>query len=408
MLKTRHQIRVGDEGAAEGYRVGQSRSQAGLGGFQGVVAADDDAARISGTQLFAELVGQRRSARPVGFGDVDVGNAAAIEFLRQVEVNLFGLRVLNVVTIEMRRDSHPYPVGAGHRNQCIDGFEHDAGAVFQAAAVLIGALVGVGREKLLQQIAVGAVQLQQVEARLQRALGCSSVVGDDARNFGGFERARHIAGHALGAFIRQHDEGFARVAAQGTGRDRGLAVLLKQVMGDASHMPELHGHMAAGGVHRIGDYFPTGDLRVAINARGEGVTLPLPGNLRGLAHDQSGGGALGVIACIHFAWNVARLLRAGARQRRHHHAVGQLQGAELEGGEQGRCSHVIPFVVAVPQYRRGLSQGLHECRKTDRASQLSARLERFCRSGFARGREAGPRRATDNALCASARPEAES
>ena len=59
------------------------------------------------------------------------------------------------------------PDGA-HR---VDDFEGEAHAVLAAAAVLVGALVGERREELVDQVAVGAVDFDDVEAGLRRRGG---------------------------------------------------------------------------------------------------------------------------------------------------------------------------------------------------------------------------------------------
>ena len=46
----------------------------------------------------------------------------------------------------------------------VDDLQEEAGAVLEAAAVSIGALIGERREELMQQIAVGSVDLNEVEA----------------------------------------------------------------------------------------------------------------------------------------------------------------------------------------------------------------------------------------------------
>ena len=55
------------------------------------------------------------------------------------------------------------PLGADGVND----FERQPGAVFEAAAVVVGALVGERREKLVEQVAVGGVDLDEVEAGLR-------------------------------------------------------------------------------------------------------------------------------------------------------------------------------------------------------------------------------------------------
>ena len=57
-----------------------------------------------------------------------------------------------------------------------------------------------------------------------------------------------------------------------------MAVLLKQVVGDASHMPELHGHVATGGVHRMAQQ--TMDVSAdLLELEGHGLTPGCEGSL---------------------------------------------------------------------------------------------------------------------------------
>src|SRR5271168_2576953 len=68
-----------------------------------------------------------------------------------------------------------------------DDFEGEAGAVFEAAAVLVGAVVGERGEELVQEIAVGGVDLDEVEAGGEGAMGCCDEVRDDLVHTGAVE-----------------------------------------------------------------------------------------------------------------------------------------------------------------------------------------------------------------------------
>ena len=52
----------------------------------------------------------------------------------------------------------------------VDDLEQQAGAVFKTAAVGIGALVGKRRQELMNQVAVGGVNLDEVKARREGPL----------------------------------------------------------------------------------------------------------------------------------------------------------------------------------------------------------------------------------------------
>ena len=51
-------------------------------------------------------------------------------------------------------------------------FEREAGAVLDAAAIVVGALVAVGLQKLVEQIAVGAMDFDAVEASRFNGVAC--------------------------------------------------------------------------------------------------------------------------------------------------------------------------------------------------------------------------------------------
>ena len=98
-------------------------------------------------------------------------------------------------------------------------------------------------------------------------------------------------------------------------------------------MPKLQEDPPASLVHGLRDLLPTGDLGVVVDAWGPGVALAFGADLAGFADDQAGVGALGVVAGVQFAGDIA-WQAALAGQGRHHQAVGQGQGAELQRREQ--------------------------------------------------------------------------
>ena len=87
-----------------------------------------------------------------------------------------------------RRDPHGHrPVRRPHLAYGVEDLEREAQPVGQRAAVLVGALVGQRREERREQVAVRAVQLEQVEARARRraaaaATNCSRIASSSARS----------------------------------------------------------------------------------------------------------------------------------------------------------------------------------------------------------------------------------
>ena len=78
-----------------------------------------------------------------------------------------------------------HPVGGGnaheyrlffrpHRSDCINDFEHDAGAVFQRSAIGIGALVGDRRKEVMQKVTVCRVNFHDIKTSLVGANGGAS------------------------------------------------------------------------------------------------------------------------------------------------------------------------------------------------------------------------------------------
>jgi hypothetical protein len=72
----------------------------------------------------------------------------------------------------------------------VDDLKQQADAVFEAAAVGIGALVGEGRKELVEQVAVGGVDFNEVKASGEGTLGASGKGADDGVYAGLIERLR--------------------------------------------------------------------------------------------------------------------------------------------------------------------------------------------------------------------------
>ena len=77
-----------------------------------------------------------------------------------------------------------------HAGNSLGDLERQPRAVRDAAAVGVGALVRAVAQELVQQVAVGAVQLDAVETGGLRILGALAELLDDAADLAGLERAR--------------------------------------------------------------------------------------------------------------------------------------------------------------------------------------------------------------------------
>ncbi|MEY9576095.1 hypothetical protein ABIE88_003671 [Bradyrhizobium diazoefficiens] len=117
------------------------------------------------------------------------------------------------------------------------------------------------------------MNLDAVEAGLQRILRGALEVVDDPRNFGELERAR-LGDVGKGAV----DEGLA-LGADRARRNRRCAIRLQRDMRDAADMPELDEDLAAALMDLVGDFAPAGDLVLGVDAGGVLVALALLRNL---------------------------------------------------------------------------------------------------------------------------------
>lgn len=209
--------------------------------------------------------------------------------------------------------------------------------MFDRAAIGVGAGVGAVFGKLFQQITVGAMDFDAIEARGNRVGGCAAEIGDDRLDLIQSERARF--GHVDEGVVHE-DLG---LGLDGRWRDRRLRIRLQIDMRNTADVPELQKDVSAFGMHHVGHFPPAVDLGLRIDAGRVLVALPFLRNLRAFRNDQSGCRPLGIICRGDIARHEAG---AGsvAGQGRHHDPVCQRQGAECVGLEKCIVSHCVSFV----------------------------------------------------------------
>ena len=262
-----------------------------------------------------------------------------MEVSQPVGVELFGdgfkrrlrRRVGDVVERVHRRQPDADAARFPDRQHRLRDLAQQAGAVGYRAAVAVRAMVRAVTQELVEQVAVGGMDLDSIEAGRLGLGGGTAEVLDQRRDLGGLESARRLEGfHALfGVDLAGR--------ADCRGRHWQAAIGLRQRVGDTPDVPQLQEDLAVLGMNGLRHAQPAGHLFGAVDARRPGIPLALRRDLRGLGNDQTGTGALRVVARVQGVGHVARC-GAAARQRRHHDAVAQRDAAEDSGREQGAGS----------------------------------------------------------------------
>ncbi len=131
--------------------------------------------------------------------DVQVGKAEALELAHRQPEGRCRVAVGNVVERIGRCKSHADAVAAPFANQNFGRLDQESRAIDRAAAITVSALIGLVAQKLIDQVAVGAVQFDAIEAGLFGGDRGVAIIVHDAGDFVRLERARHDEGlHALG------------------------------------------------------------------------------------------------------------------------------------------------------------------------------------------------------------------
>ncbi|MNP27925.1 hypothetical protein D3C76_1208590 [compost metagenome] len=202
----------------------------------------------------------------------------------------------------------------------------------------------------MQQVAVGGVQLDEVEPGFTGIGRRLAEVGDDTGDFRLAQRPRRrgFHTHQVALLVTQGGAGSSR---QRRRCHRGFAAGLQGSVRYPPGVPHLHGAMAAIGVDAFVDTLPGGDLLGAVDARRAGIAFGLEGNLRGFGDDQPGAGALAVVLGHQRGRYVTRLEAAQAGEGGHEHAVGQGERADFQGLQEFHCCSRggKPMVRTIPR-----------------------------------------------------------
>jgi hypothetical protein len=217
--------------------------------------------------------------------DVDEVDAVGAEMTGESDGVVDGPAVIN-------------PIGSGDaheegqvRGPCeadgIDDLEQKANAVVVASTVGVGALVGERREKLVQEVAVGGVDLDEVEA------GCMSAVSGLREGVDDSIDAGLIEGLGNGVIRCKGDgAGTEGLPAAFAGTEKTLAGEGRGHGSFASGMGELNARADALSVDELRDARKAGDVVVGVNAEIGGGDAAFSEDRGGFEHDE-GGSALG-------------------------------------------------------------------------------------------------------------------
>ncbi len=331
-----HELGVGQQGPGHRDQVGLAGREDRLGHLGGV----DPVAGADGHGDGCLEPGRRGDPRgPRDLGDdrgdsrlvpadagVEHGHAVLLEQRRELERLLPRLPVLDQV--DERDPVHDREVvadqGAGAAHD-LDGKAHPVG---RRTAPLVGAVVGPGHQELVDQVALGAHDLDGVVARLLR----------ERHRLG--ERGRGV-GDGLGGEHRRLER-----------RDRGLLVRgadAERVVAVAARVEDLEGDRPALVVDRAGEVAVPHRLHPAGHLRGERLEpAALVGRVAaGDDEPDPAAGALGEVR-RQLGQVPGPVLEPGVH-RAHDHAVAHRQRPQGDRGEQvgvRRLGHGVPLLCA--------------------------------------------------------------
>ena len=252
---------------------------------------------------------------------LDPWHAQLLESLRDGPEQLDRVRVLDALHEDVGRETNAYPGHSDFGAHPLQHVRHEAQPVLDRTTVLVGAEVGAVAQELIDEIAVGAVDLDAVEAGLDRVARRSGIVADNPLDFVVVESARRNVG--LLAFVGMSE--VWRFRRRGTYGPATAEIW----MNEASHVPKLRYDPAARVMNRRGHSLPPFNLIRAPQSRRIRPPETLAADPGRLRDDEASRRALRIISGNKVVRD-ALAVGAGACQRRHRDPVGKVQRPELE------------------------------------------------------------------------------
>ena len=217
----------------------------------------------------------------------------------------------------------------------IDDLEQESNAVVEGASIRVAALVGEGREEFVEQVAVGGVDLDEVETSVVGAMGRSREGVNNGVDAGLIESlGRGVVGcEPDGTGAEGLPSAFAGVEQAFASEGRGHG-------GFAACVGELDSGADALGVDELGDAGEAGNVVVGVDAEVGGGDASF-GEDRGCLEHNEGGSALGAGPEMNEVPVIGEsVLRGVLAHGRDADAVGEGDGAKLKGRKK-RMAHDV-------------------------------------------------------------------
>ena len=176
------EVGVGEEGDAEGDEVGAAVGEGGFGLGLVEAAVGDEGGGDQGAEGgcdVADLDGSGVEVGPGGLHEVEVGEAEGVQLGDDVSEGGVGAAVVHARLAVGGGELDADAVGAPDAGHGLGDVQHEAGAVLDAAAVAVGAVIAGVLQELVGEVAERAVQLHAVEPGRQGvACGVFEVLDD--------------------------------------------------------------------------------------------------------------------------------------------------------------------------------------------------------------------------------------
>ena len=238
------QVRVGNEGPSKGDQVRQPGLYQPCAALGGVAPGVDDPAAEGGAHGLAKCVGEVGGVVPIGFGNGHIGDARRFQHFDRFDIGkvrvFFHQADVDPVLVgatEQRRKAHAQALRPHHLAHRFDNLAQQAQAIVQRAAVLILTEVGMGRDELVNEVAVGRVNFHAVEPGVQGIARSLGVVPDQLFDFQRGQGTRDGWLHQFPPTRPGFNEGFGLQRRQRRRAHRGSTVRLQRVMGHPPHVP---------------------------------------------------------------------------------------------------------------------------------------------------------------------------